>query len=56
LGEVTVTVEEDGRSVSGHGSDTDIIVASVRAYLSALNKLAARAAKPGGNEPRVGLL
>lgn len=56
LGEVTVTVEENGRSVSGHGSDTDIIVASARAYLSALNKLAARAAKPGGNEPRVGLL
>jgi 2-isopropylmalate synthase len=56
LGEVTVTVEEDGGSVSGHGSDTDIIVASVRAYLSALNKLAARAAKQGGHEPRVGLL
>jgi 2-isopropylmalate synthase len=56
LGEVSVTVEEDGRSVSGHGSDTDIIIASARAYLSALNKLAARAAKPGGNEPRVGLV
>jgi 2-isopropylmalate synthase len=56
LGEVTVAVEEDGRSVSGHGSDTDIIIASVRAYLSALNKLAARAAKQGGNEPRVGLI
>jgi 2-isopropylmalate synthase len=56
LGEVSVTVEEDGRSVSGHGSDTDIIIASARAYLSALNKLAARASRPGGNEPRVGLV
>jgi 2-isopropylmalate synthase len=56
LGEVTVTVEEDGRSATGHGADTDIILASVRAYLSALNKLAARAARPGGTEPRVGLV
>jgi 2-isopropylmalate synthase len=56
LGEVTVTVDEDGRSVTGHGADTDIILASVRAYLSALNKLAGRAARPGGAEPRVGLL
>lgn len=39
LGEVTVTVEEDGRTVRGHGSDTDIIVASARAYINALNKL-----------------
>jgi 2-isopropylmalate synthase len=56
LGEVTVTVEEDGRSVTGHGADTDIILASVRAYLSALNKLAGRAGRLGGAEPRVGLL
>ena len=39
-GEVTVRVEEGGRTVTGHGADTDIIVASARAYLSALNKLA----------------
>jgi 2-isopropylmalate synthase len=56
LGDVTVTVEEDGRSVTGHGADTDIILASVRAYLNALNKLAGRASRPGGAEPRVGLL
>lgn len=40
LGEVTVTLEEDGRTVRGHGADTDIIVASAKAYINALNKLA----------------
>jgi len=55
LGEVTVTIEEDGKSVMGHGADTDIIIASARAYLNALNKAAARAAKRGG-EPKVGLI
>jgi 2-isopropylmalate synthase len=38
-GEVTVRVEEDGRTVIGQGADTDIIIASVKAYLNALNKL-----------------
>ena len=38
-GEVTVTVEEDGRRVIGHGAHTDIIVASGLAYVHALNKL-----------------
>ena len=40
LGEVTVRMEEDGRTVVGQGADTDIIVASAKAYLNALNKLA----------------
>ena len=39
LGEVTVKVEEGGKKVAGHGADTDIIVASARAYVNALNKL-----------------
>ncbi len=39
LGEVTVKVEEAGKRVAGHGSDTDIIVASAKAYVNALNKL-----------------
>ncbi|HLG22415.1 MAG TPA: 2-isopropylmalate synthase [Candidatus Manganitrophaceae bacterium] len=56
LGEVTVTVEEEGKTVMGHGADTDIIIASARAYLNALNKLAARAAKGGEAEPKVGLI
>jgi 2-isopropylmalate synthase len=39
LGEVTVKVEEAGKKVAGHGADTDIIIASARAYVNALNKL-----------------
>jgi 2-isopropylmalate synthase len=39
LGEVTVKVEEMGKKVAGHGADTDIIVASAKAYVNALNKL-----------------
>jgi 2-isopropylmalate synthase len=42
LGEVFVSLEEDGKTVRGHGADTDIIVASAKAYVNALNKLAAR--------------
>ena len=42
LGEVVVSLEEDGRTVRGHGADTDIIVASAKAYINALNKLAAK--------------
>ncbi len=36
---VTVRLAEDGRTVSAQGADTDTLVASVRAYLNALNKL-----------------
>jgi 2-isopropylmalate synthase len=39
LGEVTVKVDEGGKKVAGHGADTDIIVASAKAYVNALNKL-----------------
>ncbi|MEN2986105.1 MAG: 2-isopropylmalate synthase [Thermodesulfovibrionaceae bacterium] len=42
LGEVTIILEEAGHTVRGHGSDTDIIVASAKAYVNALNKLALR--------------
>jgi len=37
--EVTVRLEEDGKTVNGSGADTDTLVASVRAYINALNKL-----------------
>ena len=40
-GEVQVRLEKDGVIVNGNGADTDIIVASVKAYLDALNLLAA---------------
>jgi len=38
-GEVTVRLSRGGRIVNGQGSDTDIVVASAKAYLHALNKL-----------------
>ena len=37
--EVTVRLDEDGRTVNGQSADTDTIVASVKAYVNALNKL-----------------
>jgi 2-isopropylmalate synthase len=38
-GEVTVRLQSSGRVVNGVGADPDIVVASAKAYLSALNKL-----------------
>ena len=38
-GEVSVRLEEDGHVVIGQGADTDIIVASAKAYINALNRL-----------------
>jgi 2-isopropylmalate synthase len=38
-GEVTVRLAKGGRVVNGQGADTDIVVASAKAYLNALNKL-----------------
>lgn len=40
LGEAQVVIERDGRTVTGHGASTDVIEASVRAYVNALNRLA----------------
>ncbi len=37
--EVTVRLDEGGRTVNGQGADTDTLVASARAYINALNKL-----------------
>ncbi len=44
LGEVTVTVDVDGRRVIGRANSTDVIEASVRAYLNAINKVVVRQA------------
>lgn len=38
-GEVTVRLSKTGRIVNGQGADTDIVVASAKAYINALNKL-----------------
>ncbi len=38
-GEVTVRVDKNGRVINGQGADTDIVVASAKAYINALNKV-----------------
>ena len=38
-GEVTVRIDRGGRIVNGLGSDTDIVIASAKAYINALNKV-----------------
>ncbi|MDZ4298448.1 MAG: 2-isopropylmalate synthase [Moraxellaceae bacterium] len=38
-GEVTVRLSKAGRIINGHGADTDIVIASAKAYLNALNLL-----------------
>jgi 2-isopropylmalate synthase len=42
-GEVTVRLQQGGRVVNGVGADPDIVVASAKAYLSALTKLHSKA-------------
>jgi 2-isopropylmalate synthase len=39
IGEVVVRIESEGITYTGRGADTDIIVASARAYINALNRL-----------------
>ena len=39
IGDVTIRIESRGRIYTGRGSSTDIMVASAKAYLNALNKL-----------------
>ncbi|MDE2765306.1 MAG: 2-isopropylmalate synthase [Chloroflexota bacterium] len=41
VGEVSIRIERDGRTYIGRGADTDIIVASGKAYMAALNRLLA---------------
>ena len=38
-GEVTVRLEKGGRIVNGQGADTDIVIASAKAYINGLNKI-----------------
>ena len=46
IGEVMIRIESDGITYTGRGADTDIIVASAKAYMNALNRLL-RARKAG---------
>ncbi|MEL6610439.1 MAG: alpha-isopropylmalate synthase regulatory domain-containing protein, partial [Pseudomonadota bacterium] len=50
---VTVRVEEDGRIATGQSADTDTVVASVKAYVNALNRLIVRREKTGGDVKEV---
>ncbi|TEU01924.1 MAG: 2-isopropylmalate synthase, partial [Dehalococcoidia bacterium] len=51
-GEVTVRIQHDGQTYVGRGADTDIVVASAKALLNALNRLLAHA-PPGAREGEV---
>src|ERR1017187_7723062 len=44
VGEGSVRLRQDGTLSSGHGADTDILVAAAKAYVHALNRLTARVA------------
>jgi 2-isopropylmalate synthase len=48
-GEVTVRLEKGGRIVNGQGADTDVLQASAKAYLNALNLMTA----PGRLHPQM---
>ena len=49
-GEVTVRLEKDGRIINGQGSDTDILLASAKAYVHALTLMR----NPGRLHPQLG--
>ncbi|MEO7744191.1 MAG: 2-isopropylmalate synthase [Usitatibacter sp.] len=53
-GEVTVRLSKNGRIVNGMGADTDIVLASAKAYINALNKLGhkSRVNPQYGTEPQ----
>jgi 2-isopropylmalate synthase len=61
-GEVTIRIEaeatEDAPSRVGHGADPDVVVASAKAYMNALNRLLAfrqGSAQPGGDVATVAI-
>jgi 2-isopropylmalate synthase len=43
--EVSIRLEENGKIAMGRGADVDTLVASAKAYVSALNKLSVRRQK-----------
>lgn len=47
---VSVRMEEDGKIATGQSADTDTVVASVKAYVNALNRLIVRREKSAPNE------
>ena len=51
-GEVTVRLQKGGRIVNGQGADTDIVIASAKAYVNALNKIILPCSKRPPTAPR----
>ena len=54
IGEVMVRVEKDGMTYVGRGASTDVIVASAKAYVNALNRLLANRSMPRAAAARPG--
>ena len=55
VGEVTVRLRHEGSLSTGHGADTDILVAAAKAYVQALNRVvAARGTTPRLTPERMG--
>jgi len=54
LGEVTVQVRDNGNVYVGRGTSTDIVEASARAYLQAINKILHDRALRAGAEQQTG--
>ena len=50
-GEVTVRLEKDDHIVNGQGADTDIVIASAKSYVNAVNKILAN---PNRTHPQLG--
>ena len=50
---VSVRLEEDGKIATGQSADTDTVVASVKAYVNALNRLIVRREKGGSDKPEI---
>ena len=48
-GEVTVTVEHEGRDYRGNGTSVDIVEAGSRAYLEVINRILRRRARPSND-------
>jgi 2-isopropylmalate synthase len=52
MGEVTIRIRHADTVFSGHSANTDIVVASAQAYVSALNRLAAALQTEGKRNPQ----
>jgi 2-isopropylmalate synthase len=56
VGQVSVTINHEGRTIKARAASTDVVVASVKAYLNAINKmLAARESRQSVAAPKTSL-